>query len=152
MHTRIRQLAIVAGLSAVSLALITWEVGHFDRFPLPPNESSAVGSLRTLYAANASYAASHQRQGYPGKLEELLSPAGSDWTIDVNLARGERWGYKFIYHPHSSAGEDKLDEYELYASPLEPGRSGKHCFFSDQSGVIRMSERCPADAKSTPLQ
>lgn len=142
----------------MSLGFIIWEANHFDRSGFPPNESSAAGSLRTLYAANASYATSHPQQGYPKKLEDLLSSANQNgggeplWAIDDNLARGEKWGYKFIYHPHSSTGEGKLDRYELYAAPLMPGKSGRHCFFSDQSGVIRMSEKCPADAKSIPLQ
>jgi hypothetical protein len=142
----------------MSTALIIWQLGHFDRFGFPHSESSAVGSLRTLYAANASYAASHPDQGYPMKLEDLL-PSGNrdgrgepDWAINVDLARGERWGYKFTYHPHPSTGGGKLDRYELYASPVESGKSVKHCFFSDQSGVIRMSERCPANSESNPLQ
>jgi type IV pilus assembly protein PilA len=150
---------IAEGLLIVAFVLVALFVFvNSDRFPLPANESSAVGSLRTLYAANAEYTKDHPEEGYPKKLSELsqrLDNSGQQdvpkWVIDPALAAGTRFGYAFAYNPRSSNGGEKIDAYEINAEPIEPGKYGKHHFFMDETGVIRMSENSPANSKDPAL-
>jgi type IV pilus assembly protein PilA len=155
---RPRRGALVIGLGILFLLVLLWEGSHIDRFGFPANESAAVGSLRTLYSANASYAKSQPQRGYPRKLSDLSMPSGSEGGeeitcgIDAALASGVRAGYRFTYTPSSSSGDEKMDTYEVSADPLEPGKSGKRHFFLNESGVIRMSKTGPAGPSSAPLQ
>jgi hypothetical protein len=104
----------------LALLLLRWESSHIDRFGPPVNESAAVGSLRTLYSANASYAKSHPQQGYPKKLSDLSTPSGlqggeeTTWAIDAALAKGTRAGYRFTYTPSSSSGDEKWTNTKLF--------------------------------------
>jgi hypothetical protein len=131
---------------------------HFDRFQHHENESSAVGSLRTLYFANMAYAKDHPEVGYPKKLNDLSSrpdePVQHDdrkWMIDPSLSGGLKTGYRFGYAPRSSRGDGKVDAYELSADPLEPGKHGKRHFFMNETGVIRVSETGSANAADPVL-
>lgn len=99
-------------LVTVALVALLSATSHFDRFPLPANESSAVGSLRTLYRANIAYARGHPEVGYPKKLNDLslrsdkpMQHDAPEWMIDPSLAGGLKTGYRFGYAPHSSKGD-----------------------------------------------
>jgi type IV pilus assembly protein PilA len=145
-------------LVAVILVALFIATNHFDRFLLPANESSAVGSLRTLYSANIAYAKEHPEDGYPRKLSDLsrrLDKPGQhydpEWEIDPALADGLKTGYKFAYTPHSSKGNGKVDAYEVSADPLEPSKCGKRHFFMDETGAIRASETGPAKGTDPTL-
>lgn len=149
--------AFAAGLFALCLLVFLWETAHLDFSRFPASEASAVGSLRTIYSANRSYAAAHTEQGYAKNLSDLSSAADAKhqdqqgWTIDTALATGVKSAYKFTYTAHSSSGTARLDKYEVFADPLKTNRSGKH-FFVDESGVIRWSETGSASLKSSTLQ
>jgi len=131
-------------------------VNHVDRFRFPANESSAVGSLRSIYSANAGFAKAHPQGGYAKKLSDLSSRSESsvnaepqqESMIDSTLATGTKYGYRFNYSPHT-VGEGKTDAYELFADPI--GHE-KHHFFMNETGVIRASETGPATINSAPLQ
>jgi type IV pilus assembly protein PilA len=149
-----------AGLAVAAFVLTALFVAtnHFDRFPLAANESSAVGSLRTLYFANIAYAKDHPEDGYAKKLIDLSSRSdkpvqhnGPEWMIDPALVGGLKTGYRFGYASHSSKGDGKVDAYELSADPLEPGQFGKRHFFMNETGVIRVSETGPANASDPAL-
>src|SRR2546426_7612887 len=101
-----RAIPILAALFFFILLLIV--PNGFDRFPLPANESSAVGSLRTLYSANIAYAKNYPQLGYPTKLTDLSRRSGNpdhrndpEWAIDSLLAGGGKTRYRFSYIPHS---------------------------------------------------
>jgi hypothetical protein len=141
------------------LALFFIVPNGFDRFPLPANESSAVGSLRTLYSANIAYAKKYPQLGYPTKLTDLSRRSENpdhrndpEWAIDSLLAGGEKTGYRFSYIPHSSKGDGRMDVYQILADPLAPRKSGIRHFFMDETGVIRASETDPASATSPALR
>jgi hypothetical protein len=150
---------IAEGLLIVAFVLVAlFALINPDRFRLPAHESSAVGSLRTLYAANAEYTKDHPEEGYPNKLSELsqrLDNSGQQelpkWMIDPALAAGARFGYAFAYNPRSSGGGGRIDAYEINADPSEPGEYGKHHFFMDETGIIHMSENSPANARDPAL-
>jgi len=155
----IRGLAIARAGLALSYAGIVlfataWLI-PFDRFPYGANESSAVGSLRTLNAALGQYGKANPTQGFPRSLEELKAKTPNEehpLTIDSTLASGEKAGYRFTYVPKSIENSGKLDGYEVFADPIAPGRSGVHHFFMDQTSSIRVTHDRPANAQSPLLQ
>jgi hypothetical protein len=115
-----RQVGVGIVLGTLCLFGLIWESSHFDRFGFAANESSTIGSLRTLYSANGAYAKSHPRQGYPNKLSDLSMHSEkpehreeSEWVIHPALASGVQWGYRFTYTPKSLNGDGKLDRYTV---------------------------------------
>jgi prepilin-type N-terminal cleavage/methylation domain-containing protein len=105
------------------------------------NESSAVGSLRTLVSAQETY---RSRQNPPtyGALADL-NTAG---LIDSVLAAGTKSGYDFA----EAAVTD--DTYEYTATATTQGSSGDRSFFVDQTGVIRSDPGAAATVASDPIQ
>jgi len=62
-----------------------------------------------------------------------------------------RSGYRFIYTPQRDTNQ-LTTKYQILASPVNPGATGVRSFFTDESGVIRMSTSGNANAGSDPLQ
>jgi hypothetical protein len=118
-----------AGLT-LCLLLFLWESTHIDRSKLPANEASAIGSLRTIWTANTSYAADHPEQVYAKNLVDLSTQG----LLGPVFASGVREGYKLTYISHSSSGTGRFEKYEVFADPLKPGRAGWRHFFVDESG------------------
>ena len=111
------------------------------------NETSAVGSLRTINAAIIRYVSDHQT--FPEDLA-ALGPDGAD-MIDAVLANGQKSGYYFAYTTLDNDADGTSDAYQLTATPIAPGTTGIRHFFTDESGVIRSSPSGPADENSPPL-
>jgi hypothetical protein len=131
------------------------EVSFVETLPKAANDSVAASSLRILYLANVDYAKNHPLQGYAARLSDLSEvPANPEhsWAIDPALAGGEKHGYRFAYTSQGTQGDGKRDVFQASADPLVPGKTGRHHFFVDQTGVIRMSDTKPADAASVPIQ
>ncbi|MGH9813671.1 MAG: DUF4190 domain-containing protein, partial [Candidatus Acidiferrales bacterium] len=102
------------------------------------NEASAVGSLRTINTACEYYANQSPDRGFPDSLEEM-GPGGAD-LIDSVLASGRKNGYVFTYEASDTDQDGILDAYSASAAPIDPGRTGKRFYFTDETGVIRLSE------------
>jgi len=118
------------------------------------NEAAAVGALRTLNTALVTYMATYNR-GYATSLAALgpgspPSPQAAD-LIDASIANGTRNGYVFTLSPGPPDEQGAVRTYSLTASPIEPGKSGRQFFFTNDSGVIRSSRTGPANASSPPL-
>lgn len=97
------------------------------------NESSAIGALRTINAAQSIHLDRDENGQYAGNMRELAKFG----LIDSVLATGEKNGYFFdLKH-----GSDPRFEYVVTASPTSPEVGARH-FKTDQSGVIffRMDE------------
>lgn len=118
------------------------------------NESAAVRSIRMLNSALGIY--QHRFGHYPIALEQLTSsvPGATDSThagiIMEAAVRPRQRGYNFTYEASRSSDTADLDRYELRADPVDPGKSGVHHFFSDESQVIRWDENT-ASASSPKL-
>jgi type IV pilus assembly protein PilA len=128
------------------------------RSKMAANEASAVGSLRTLNTAMATYATECPKIGYPQDLRSL-GPALSETDrcahadlVDAQLgtALPMKYGYHFFYTPQVDA-DGLVTRYVLASDPVTPGTSGVRHFFTDESGVIRYSMRGRADVNSQPL-
>lgn len=120
------------------------------------NESSAVGSLRTINTACVSYQASYPTKGYPASLRALGPPtdgtesADAAGYIDDALASGSKSGYIFIYTPGEVDANGIVTTYTVTATPLGP-QMGTSSFFTDETAVIRRERNGPATANSPPL-
>ena len=100
------------------------------------NESSAVGSLRTLNTSAITYAATYPKRGFPTTLAQMGPPAeGAQpdedhaYLIDAVLASGERSGYRFTYVSSDPNRDGITDAYAAHADPLAP-ETGKRHFFT----------------------
>ncbi len=150
-----RRRAILVVLLIIVIGVFLFLVsGGIDRFKLPAHESSAVASLRMIYASNATFAHSHPQQGYALALSQLVShPEDSkvpEWAINSELGSGERAGYAYRYVPHETR-DGKVDAFDLFADPLGPGSRARRHFFLDQTGIIRVSDNGPAAGTSQAL-
>jgi type IV pilus assembly protein PilA len=116
------------------------------------NESSAVGSVRTINTGEVAYSASCPSIGFSSSLIELNAgancAAGSN-EIDAVLAGGSKSGYTFAYAgaPDSSG---IINTYTIIALPGVVGTTGQRGFYSDQTGVIRytLNGSAPTNASS----
>ena len=122
------------------------------------NESSAVGSLRSINTSEETYASTYGK-GFSPMLATLGPPAqGSQPSasaadlIDSVLASGQKSGYNFIYTPGPRDAQGRIPSYTVLARPATPGVSGQRNFFTDETGVIRATlEDRPATAADPPI-
>jgi type II secretory pathway pseudopilin PulG len=130
---------IAAGLAAVVL-LLAIATPNLLRSRMAANESSAVGSLRTLNTAAVAYFSTYRH--YPVSLRNFGGPPGAEPTeeaaglIDNALAGGRKSGYLFTYRSTPPFGSNSAGSYAINADPLEPGKGGQRHFSTDQTGTI----------------
>lgn len=122
------------------------------------NESSAVGSLRTINTGEVMYASTYGK-GFSPTLAAIGPPAQGGQPsadaadlIDSVLASGQKSGYNFIYTPGPRDAQGSIPSYTVAARPATPDVSGQRKFFTDQTGVIRATlEERPATAADPPI-
>jgi type IV pilus assembly protein PilA len=128
---------------AIILIIAAIAIPNLLRSKMAANESSAVGSLRTINTAEVTYNNNYPTVGY-GALASLggaaASCAGATFAsstaaclIDNTLASGTKSGYLFVA---TAAGGTPATTYASTATPVTPGQTGQRNFCSDQSGVI----------------
>ena len=150
---------------AIILIIAAIAIPNLMRSRMAANESSAVGSVRTINTAEVSYAAAFPDTGYAVDLVSLggavggcapgtVATTGAACYIDPTLAAGQKSGYKFSAAGAKGAGSATYNTYTVTAVPLNVGGTGNRGFYSDQSGVIRYSldGNTAPDASSSPLQ
>jgi type IV pilus assembly protein PilA len=131
---------------AIILIIAAIAIPNLLRSKMAANESSAVGSLRTINTAQVTYSSTYG-VGY-GNLANLSTPAvgcGAGATqavaclIDSNLGGGTKSGYTFISLAAGGAGTTASPNtnFNTSAVPVVVGQSGQNSFCSDESGVIR---------------
>jgi type IV pilus assembly protein PilA len=133
------------------VALIPFHHGN----PMAANESSAVGSLRSLAFAAKHYEEAHPEEGIPTDLKLLGSKPGKLdelWAVDTNLASGVKSGYRFTLVTEGRANAGRIQHYKIYADPVEQDKTGVRHFLVDETGVVRFSLNQPADSNSEALQ
>lgn len=125
------------------------------RARLAANQASAVGSLRIINVAEATYATT-----YATGFSRDLSSLGGDGKqpskdsarlIDSILAGGTKSGYRFTYTAGPSDQNGGVTTYTVQADPIVSGNTGENHYFTDQTGVIRQETGRPADSNSPPL-
>jgi hypothetical protein len=112
---------------------------------------SAVGALREINSAQASYADTYS-QGFSTTLIVLGPPpagtapsASAAGMIHRDLASGARNEYTFRYTPGARDAVGKITTYTLTATPSEPECTRWKRFFTDQTQKIHVtSDNRPA--------
>ena len=150
---------------AIILIIAAIAIPNLMRSRMAANESSAVGSVRTINTAEVSYAAAFPDTGFSADLASLGGSAAvcapgvaatttSGCYIDSLLSVvAQKSGYKFDAAGAKATGSLTNNIYTVTAVPLGVGSTGNRGFFSDQSGVIRytLDGSVPTGA-SSPLQ
>ena len=113
------------------------------------NEASAVGIVRTINTACFTYASMHPDRGFPRTLAEM-GPEGAN-LMEASVVSGRKSGYTFHYEASDRDGDGVLDTYQAMASPVVRDKTGRRYFFTDESGIIRVSTEGPATSSSPPL-
>src|SRR5580765_4803586 len=87
------------------------------------NDSAALGKLRQSGVAQRIYATEHRDKGFACRLEGLSE-------------LGQYSGYRFSLSCPSSTDLAALSRYEVWAEPLEIGKTGFRAYCSTESGVV----------------
>jgi type II secretory pathway pseudopilin PulG len=119
------------------------------RARIAANESSAVGSLRSIATAAITYSSSHG--SFPPSLESMGPEPGGANLIDRTLATGRRTGYTFEYQSITSEAGRPSDGFIATADPIQENQTGQRHFFLDETGVVRVQRNGPAGKESPPL-
>ena len=141
---------------AIILIIAAIAIPNLLRSRIAANQSSAVGSLRTLNTAEVTYSSTYN-QGYSAALSYVGPPAAGASTtslaaglIDEVLAGGTKSGYQFTYTPGPTDPSGKVDTYTITATPISTS-TGTNSYYTDQSGVIRQNSTTVAGSTDSPI-
>jgi prepilin-type N-terminal cleavage/methylation domain-containing protein len=125
---------------AIILIIAAIAIPNLLKSKMAANESSAVGSIRTINTGEVTYAAGCPNVGYSVSLAELNTgaacPAGTN-IIDNVLSTGIKSGYQFAYATPGADASGITNLYTITAVPSVYQTTGNRGFFSDQTGVVR---------------
>ena len=134
---------------AIILIIAAIAIPNLLRSRMAANESSAVGSVRTITTAEVTYSSTYPATGFANTLGALggASPCTASTTnaclIDQVLAAGVKSGYNLGL---SNTTGTPVVTFSVNAWPVTVGQTGQRAFCGDQSGVIRYD---PAGAQPT---
>jgi type IV pilus assembly protein PilA len=125
-------------------------VSNYRKAQIAANEASAVGSLRVLQIACATYKDKYGQGSFPLELSDLRRAN----LIDSTLATGKKSGYVFTYTGGWTdlPGGEVAASFSVYADPVQDSVTGVRHFFVNQSGAIRFETGGPVTTKSPTLK
>jgi len=154
MRTKQKGFSLIELLIVVAIILIiaTIAIPNLLRSKMAANESSAVGSLRSINTAEVSA----DLPSLGGVAPCTVATTGSACLIDNFLALASsaatgKSGYYFTYTAAAAAG-GTINAYTNSALPVTAGTTGQRGFFTDQTGVIRYAISGAATVASSPIQ
>ncbi len=128
---------------AIIIIIAAIAIPSLVRSKLASNEASAVGAMRTLSTAQASFQAVCKSDsdsdgvGEFGSFNQLTS--ANPAFIDASLGSGRKSGYLFSVTMSGNADSDEIF-WQATAYPAAKGWSGNRTFYIDESGVLRGSD------------
>ena len=147
---------------AIILIIAAIAIPNLIRARMSANESSAVGSVRSINTAEISYNAAYPSTGFGTSLAVLGSPATGSCTpttangcfIDSVLSLGTKSGYLFTL---KASGGPPTTSYQVAANPVTNNQTGVRSFCSYEDAVVRYSTSAgltdtSCDGTVTPLQ
>ena len=148
---------------AVILVIAAIAIPNLMRSRAAANQASAVGSLRVMNTAEATYSSTYggysPTLGYLGPPSTGTAPVPSGAElIDSLLSGGSpganesgKSGYTFTYSPGVADSSGKIYSYSMTAGPITPGTTGNNYYYTDQIGVIRQNTTAEAGSTDSPL-
>ena len=128
---------------AIILIIAAIAIPNLLRARMAANESSAVGSIRTINTAEITYQTSFPAVGFSSVLANLggtaspcVSATGSACLIDSVLAAGTKSGYQFGMGAGAGTGTP-APGYAVWANPVTANQTGVRSFCSFEDAVIR---------------
>jgi hypothetical protein len=131
---------------------------QWEQADMEAREEEAIAGLRKLATALETY-----RRAY-GKLPDALEPLGpapkggispeAAGLIDADLSAGNKDGYAIRYRIVPAGGNlpeedaNQAAKFELAATPIEYGKTGRRSFFLDSGGILRGADKQGAVATS----
>ncbi len=166
------ELLIVVAIIGIVAAIA---VPGLMRARMSGNEASAIGSLRAVNSAEASYASSCGQGSYAGTLADLGKPpqAGTEGFISADLTTDPSSKSGYVIRLTAGAAAPSgitgcnspgalAQTYFVAAEPLVASSTGNRCFGTNQGGTIYQSTATPpaplavtqvgAPAASAPIQ
>lgn len=135
------EMLVVAG---VLIIIFTMIVPSLLRSKIAGNEASAIGSLKQIGSGQEQYKFGAGSNCY-GTLSELS--AGDNPYVDETIGAGKKSGYNFfVWVPPGR------ERFVARANPVTPDKTGKRCFYTDESGVVRYRVGGPARSTDSPLE
>jgi type IV pilus assembly protein PilA len=129
-----------------------------QKIPPPPSEadqSSAVGSLRSINTAEVFYYKQY-RKGFSPTLISLGVPphgakpsASAAGLLDNSLTGGKKNNYVFTYEAGLPDATGRISTYTVSARPAK-WQSGVRSLFTDQTAIIRGTDENRAATASDP--
>lgn len=132
---------------AVLCILMSMAIPGLIQSRMAANESSAIASLRIIAKGMETYRVKEMggANAYPADFRQLRTMTPPE--LDEILASGQKSGYVF-------EGGGSANAFQITASPIQYGSTGRRSFFIDASGVIRFTEANgnPAGPTDSPIQ
>jgi type IV pilus assembly protein PilA len=135
---------------AVIVIIAAIAIPNFIQSRIRANESSAVGSMRTIYTAAVTYSVTYSDLGYPAQLINMgggapcVPSSASACLIDDVLSQGIKSGYVFVW---TGDGATPSLSFTITATPQNVGASGQRMFCVNVTGVTRFD---PSGANCDP--
>ena len=114
---------------AIILVIAAIAIPNLIRSKMAANESSAVGSIRTIVTSEITYAQVNSATGYTS-----LANLGSAGLIDTTLASGSKSGYTFAA---ASQGSNTPPTQFLTTASPQSSSTGTNYYCAVESGVIQ---------------